>query len=327
MIIEIYKRALSVLLQKPFRLWALSILSLLLMYAASILFSVPLGLGICITMLLSTSMTMVYLHGYRGEQVEAKQLFECFKSWDTVKRVCCGLGWKWMWIALWSLIPVVGWVFAIIRSYEYWLTPYILVYEPEISLTDAIKVSKERTMGYKSKMFWSMVLIPVAIFVVVLVLGLLSTIRFIGALFGLVLFLFLVVTGLLYQIFTGLVCAAWYEEITNPTYVASRPVYQAPVQPTYQEPTQPVYQAPVQPTYQEPAQPVYQAPAAPVAPAYEAPAAPAYEAPAAPETPAEEAPAPEAPAAPEAPRASFCPNCGNRAEPGDIFCNACGTRL
>lgn len=301
MVIEIYKRALSVLLKKPFRLWALSILSMVLIYASHILFSVPLGLGICISMLLSTSMTMVYLHGYRGEDVEAKQLFECFKSWDTIKRVCCGLGWKWMWVVLWSLIPVVGGIIAIIRSLEYWLTPYILVYEPEIELTEAIKVSKERTMGYKAKMFWSMALLPIAIFVISLVLVLLATIKYIGGLFGLILFLFLIVVALLYQIFTGLVGAAWYEEITNPTYVA--PVYQAPVQPVCPAPEQPVYQAPAAPVFEAP---VPEAPAVSVADMTEAPAAPA---------------------APETPYGAFCPNCGNRTEPGDVFCNACGTRL
>ena len=37
----------------------------------------------------------------------------------TIKRVLCGMGWMMLWIFLWSLIPIVGIVFGIIRTYEY----------------------------------------------------------------------------------------------------------------------------------------------------------------------------------------------------------------
>ena len=211
LILTIYKRALRVLLKKPFRLWGLSLLSAFLIYLSMILFSIPIGLGICISMLLSASMTMVYLHGYRGEEVNAKQLFECFKSWESIKRICGGLGWRALWIFLWALIPIVGPVFAVIRAYEYWLTPYILLYEPEVELTEAINVSKARTDGYKARMFFSMVLIPVAIFLLDLILPALFRIRYIGGIFIVIFLLVNIVIGLLLPLFMGLISAAFYE--------------------------------------------------------------------------------------------------------------------
>ena len=213
--LSIYKRALGVLAKKPFRLWGLSLLNGLLGCVAGVLFSVPLGLGICITMLLNTSMLMVFLHGYRGEEVNAKQLFECFRSWESVKRICGGLGWRALWIFLWALIPVVGPVFALIRTFEYWLTPYILLYEPGIALTDAIEESKKRTQGYKGKMFLAMILAPVIVAAAMLVIVLIGKISGLVDLFTLVLCLFTLLVGLLYPLFYGLVCAAFYEEISG----------------------------------------------------------------------------------------------------------------
>ncbi len=75
--------------------------------------------------------------------IAVTQLFDTFKDWKTVKkRVLCGMGWAGLWIFLWSLIPVAGIVFGIIRTYEYRLTPYILA-EPDMPITEAIKVGRE----------------------------------------------------------------------------------------------------------------------------------------------------------------------------------------
>lgn len=213
----IYTRALKVLMKKPLALWGISLLNVLLISVGSTLCGVVPILAIAITLLLSTSMIMVYLHGYRGEEVKAVQLFDAFKDWATIKRVLCGMGWMALWIFLWSLIPIVGPIFAMIRMYEYRLVPYILVTEPDVKPADAIKVSKERTMGYKAKMFWADVLVGVAIFVVSLVLGLLCAIPYVGVLFGIILFLFTVAAGVLTPLFMGLIQAAFYEEIQNPT--------------------------------------------------------------------------------------------------------------
>lgn len=231
MIMTIYKRALAVLMKKPLKLWGISLLAVVLSSVLTGLCGVAIpGLGLAVSLLLSTSMIMVYLHGYRGEDVQVLQLFDCFKDWNTIKRVVLGLAWMLLWIFLWGLIPIAGPFIAIVRSYEYRLTPYILITEPEVSITDAIKVSSQRTYGYKLKMWGAEVLFYVIIFVAFFILGLLSAIPVLGVLIALATLVAMIAVSLLSPLFLGLVQAAFYEEISNPT-IPQAPVYGAPVQP------------------------------------------------------------------------------------------------
>ena len=153
--------------------------------------------------------------GYRGEEIAVTQLFDTFKDWKTVKRVLCGMGWASLWIFLWSLIPVVGIVFGIIRAYEYRLTPYILMHEPDVPITEAIKVSREKTRGYKARMFGADALYVVVIAAAEILLALLATIPYIGVLFGILSVVFTIAASLFGPLFLGLVQAAFYEEITH----------------------------------------------------------------------------------------------------------------
>ena len=222
MIFNIYGKAMSVLVRKPFVLWGISLLELFLSAVAGVLFGIIPGVAMCIGWLLSTSMTLIFLHGYRGNKVNVLMLFDCFRDWSTIKRVLCGIGWMNLWIFLWALIPVVGWIFALIRVYRYRLTPYILMQEPNVAPTEAIKLSRQRTEGWKSRMFGADVLIVVAVYVIVLILGLLARIRYIGALFGIILFLFIIACVAFLPLFIGLVHAAFYEEIKAEANGSSR---------------------------------------------------------------------------------------------------------
>lgn len=213
MIFSIYKKALAVLAKKPFTLWGISLLELLLCGIGSALFGIIPGVALAIVWLLKTSMTLIFLHGYRGKEVKCLQLFDSFQSWETIKRVLTGMGWATLWVFIWGLIPVVGPIFAIIRAYEYRLVPYILMQEPGIRPADARIISRNRTYGWKSKMFWADVLIYVFIAVITLILGLLSSIPYIGWLFGIINFLFILCCACLIALFNGLVKAAFYEEI------------------------------------------------------------------------------------------------------------------
>ena len=218
MIMTIYQRALAVLMKKPIKLWGISLLATVLIPVLTFLCGVGIpGLGLAVSLLLSTSMLMVYLHGYRGEEVRVLHLFDCFRDWATIKRVVLGLSWMYLWIFLWALIPLVGPVFATIRAYEYRLTPYILITEPHVPLTEAINISKGRTNGYKFKMFGADILPYIIIFGVFFIFGLLSAIPVVGVLFTLIIALGIIVVGALSPLFMGLVQAAFYEEITNPT--------------------------------------------------------------------------------------------------------------
>lgn len=217
MIKTIYQRALSVLSRKPLKLWGLSLLSGLFLTLTGVLLGVIPGLALAVSLLFSVSMTMVFLHGYLGEEVCTVQLFDCFKDWATIKRVLCGMGYMLLWVILWSLIPIVGPVFGVIRSYEYALTPYILVNEPEVPITEAYKVSKKRTEGFKAKMFWADLLWLLLVWAAVLILILLAKIPFIGFLFGIVAALLIICAGLFGKLFTGLINAAFYVEIQRQT--------------------------------------------------------------------------------------------------------------
>ncbi|MBR6530079.1 MAG: hypothetical protein IKT43_01525 [Clostridia bacterium] len=217
MIKAIYLRAWNVLKKKPFMLWGISLLAGILDFLGSILFGVIPGVGLAISFLLSTSMTMIYLRGYRGEEPKTEDLFACFKDKKVAIRVACGMGWMTLWIVLWALIPIVGIFFAINRAYAYRLTPYILVTEPDVSITQAIKVSRARTMGYKGKMFGAEVLFYVIVWAASLVFTLFARIPVIGVLFALVNALVSIAAGIFGPLFLGIVQAAFYEEISNPT--------------------------------------------------------------------------------------------------------------
>ena len=328
MVTSIYKKAFAVLRQKPVTLWGISLLCGLLELLAFIGFgAVPVGAFI-VAWALEAGMAMIYLNSYRtGLKPKSTYLFAAFKK-DRFWRVVGGLAWMELWIFLWALIPIVGIVFAVIRAYEYRFTPYILMTRDDVKATDAIKISKQETMGYKGKMFWADMLIVLLYLAAALVLLILSLIPFIGVLFRVVNTLLSIAFSLFAPLFLGIVQAAFYVE------TKSAPA--APAQPT--PPTIPAPVAPVAPTAPAaPEAPVTEAPAeeapAPAeeapAPAEEAPAAPAEEAPA--EAPTEtapaETPAEEAPAevAPEAARARFCPTCGHEFAPADRFCQSCGT--
>ena len=289
MFLTIYKRAMAVLMRKPLKLWGISLLSTLLIPLLTSLcgFAIP-GLGIAISLLMTTSMTMVYLAGYRGKAVHTTQIFSCFKDWNTIKRVTLGMCWMNLWVVLWSLIPIVGPFIALKRIYEYRLTPYILITEPDVALTEAHKESAKRTKGYKLQMWLSDFVIDIIYWIAFGIIAALAAIPYIGFLFGLVLFVLGVLYSALRPLFTGLVQAAFYEEITNPTIPAApvQPQYQP--QPQYQQYQQPQYQ---QPQYQQPQQPQYQQPQ------YQQPAAPA---------------------------GIICPRCGTQQAPGTKFCARCG---
>ena len=127
MIQDFYRKVLDIAKTKPWRLLGLSLLAVLLSGVAGTLTAGVVLLGIAFGVLIDTAMTKVYLRGLHGEESQAEDLFDCFRSWDSIKRVLGGVGWSWLWIFLWGLIPIAGIVFATVRAYEYRLVPYILM--------------------------------------------------------------------------------------------------------------------------------------------------------------------------------------------------------
>ena len=216
MIKTIYTRALEVLMKKPLKLWGLSLLSIFLISTLSGLCGIAIPvLGIAVGCLISTAMTMIFLKGYRGEESNTLDLFAYFKDWATAKRILLGLGWTYLWITLWALIPFIGPIIAIVRIYEYRLVPYILVFEPEVPITEARKISSKRTMGYKLQMWLADFVYALIVGIALFVLAMFSVIPVLGLIFILAAFVLEVLFMVLAPLFAGLVKAAFYEEITK----------------------------------------------------------------------------------------------------------------
>ena len=213
------------------------------------------------------------------------------------------MAWMQLWIFLWSLIPIVGIVFGIIRMYEYRFVPYILMTRDDVKPTDAIKISKQETMGYKGKMFGADILLGAVYLGAFLVFTLLGKIPYLGVLFRILWVLIAIAYGLLAPLFSGIMQAAFYVEIQNRRAAGPQP--SAPAQPV-----PPVIPAPASEPETQPA------------PQGE-PDGTAQE----PEAPAQPEPEQEAPEQPQStePR---CPHCGAPVKmPGAAFCTACGRRL
>lgn len=303
MVSSIYKKTFSVLMKRPFRLWGISLLAeflCLVAYAGFI--GVP-AAAFCAALLLSASMSMIFLNSYRtGLEPKTAYLSASFKK-DRILRVLGGMAWMQLWIFLWSLIPIVGIVFGIIRMYEYRFVPYILMTRDDVKPTDAIKISKQETMGYKGKMFGADILLGAVYLGAFLVFTLLGEIPYLGVLFRILWVLIAIAYGLLAPLFSGIMQAAFYVEIQNRRAAGPQP--SAPAQPV-----PPVIPAPASEPETQPAPQ-----GEPVVTAQE------------PEAPAQPEPEQETPEQPQStePR---CPHCGAPVKmPGAAFCTACGRRL
>ena len=303
MISNLYQKTFSVLMKRPFRLWGITLLSSVLLVVVHIGFIGIPAVGFCALLLLEASMSMIYLNSYRtGLEPKTAYLFAAFRK-DRIWRVLGGMAWMYLWIFLWFLIPVVGFVFATIRAYEYRFVPYILMTRDDVRPTEAIKVSKAETMGYKGKLFGADLLLEGVYFVVILLLSLLSRIPYVGIVFTILRIVLTVVFGVLAPLFLGILHAAFYVEIQNRRAAGQQP--SAPAQPV-----PPVIPAPASEPETQPAPQ-----GEPVVTAQE------------PEAPAQPEPEQEAPEQPQ-PAEPRCPHCGAAVKtPGAVFCTSCGMRL
>lgn len=224
MIKQIYTRAFNILMKMPLKLWGLSLLNGFLTLMVLIFGALPIII-IPVIAVLSAGMAVVYLDGYNGKEVYSDQLFSGFKKFP---HVAGGMCWKALWIVLWFLIPIAGPVIAVIKSLSYAFTPYILTQEPDVSATEALRKSMEKTNGYKANMFLA-VIVPAFAFAVVLgILGLLAKIPFVGILFTAVYLIVSLIYGLFAPLFFGLVRAGFYDYAKSTVYHAPEPAVNAP---------------------------------------------------------------------------------------------------
>ena len=322
MVSDIYKKSFSALKKQPFRLWGIALLGGALYLAACIGFIGVPAAAFCADMLLSASLAMIFLNSYRtGLEPKTTHLFSAFRK-ERIWRVLGGMAWSRLWIFLWSLIPVVGIVFGVIRAYEYAFVPYILMTREDVKPTEAM----QETMGYKGKMFGADMLLFAVGFGVTLVLALLGLIPYIGGPFRVLRYLANPVLGTLITTFSLLLDAAFYVEIQNRRAAAQQPASPVP-------PLPPVFPAPASAPETRPApqgesvQP--EQPDAPTQPIqYDAPAqSEPVTLPAPQGKPVVFSPEPEA-AAQAQPSGGCCPHCGAPVKlPNAIFCTVCGRRM
>ena len=303
MISNLYQKTFSVLMKRPLRLWGITLLSSVLLVVVHIGFIGIPAVGFCALLLLEASMSMIYLNSYRtGLEPKTSYLLAAFRK-DRIWRVLGGMAWMQLWIFLWSLIPIVGIVFGVIRAYEYAFVPYILMTRDDVRPTEAIKVSKAETMGYKGKLFGADLLLEGVYFVVILLLSLLSMIPYVGIVFTILRIVLTVVFGVLAPLFLGILHAAFYVEIQNRRAAGQQPSTPA-------QPVPPVIPAPASEPETQPAPQ-----GEPVVTAQE------------PEVPVQPEPEQEAPEQPQ-PAEPRCPHCGAAVKtPGAVFCTSCGRRL
>lgn len=329
MIREIYAKAMAVLMKKPLRLWGISLLCIVLASFAGVGFAGVIAVAFAIELLLEASMEKIYLDAYRtGKEPSCKDLFTAFDK-SRILRVLGGMAWMELWIFLWCLIPIVGPIFAIIRTYEYRFTPYILMENEDVKPTEAIKISKQQTMGYKGKMFGAEILVYVIYAVVVGILSALGSIPYLGVLFWLVAVLFCIAFFALCPLFLGIVRAAFYTESKlHPMVNRQQPQPYAPYPPYAPNGQQPNGYAPYPPQQPYPQEPVNNYAPAGYQPAPEQPVYPQPEVvPQPPQEPYAAPIAPEPPAAPQPPATVRCPSCGTELPAEAKFCPACGERL
>ncbi len=220
MIKTIYGRVFSVLARKPFRLWGITLLGIFISGLGTTLSgAVPL-LAIAISLLMSLGINRVYLRGYRREDITVENLFDGFRA-DFGKKLA-GSAWAELFKLLWGLIPIVGFIFATIRKYEYAFVPYILMERPDVEPLEARKVSREETKGWKGLMFWADILMIILVIVVFFVLLLLCLIPVLGVLFRIVMFLYILACIAFLPLAYGLLHAAFYEEITSGRMAAAQ---------------------------------------------------------------------------------------------------------
>ena len=112
-------------------------------------------------MVLQLGMANVFLRGYRGHAISSTLLFEGFG--EKFARNAGGMGWRYLWMIIWGFVPIMN----IVKFYSYRFVPYIMLTEPDILATEALKKSMALTNGYKGKMFIADFVIGAAVGVLV----------------------------------------------------------------------------------------------------------------------------------------------------------------
>jgi len=102
----------------------------------------------CVLMVFFISVYGAYIAIYNDQPADlGKAISNCgVNFW----RKLGGMWWMSLWTFLWMLLLIVP---GIIKSYAYSMTPYILADCPNVTATQALKLSMRMTDGHKGKLF------------------------------------------------------------------------------------------------------------------------------------------------------------------------------
>ena len=191
-LIKAYKDAFSSYRDRAVRMLGITWFAGLISFLATVLLSGMLLLALAVDFVVTSSLAVIYLREYNKEKTSVEDVFAPFSDKEKLRRVVLGMAWMELWLFIWALIPIVGFVFAIIKGYKYRYTPYILMNEPEVPIMEAIKESERRTAGLRLDMFIADLAAYSVLTVVCIILGLLGMIPYVGVVFIILLVLVMI---------------------------------------------------------------------------------------------------------------------------------------
>lgn len=185
-------------------------LSIFVGVACTILFCGIPGVGICVGLFLSIRIKSYFKDAYRGKISEPSVIFFEIQQ---IKQPLIAILWSKLKIWIWILIPFVGAVFSMIKSYEYRFVPYILSENYDITPKEAVLRSSKETKGFKRALFSMDILFIVGFVFPCGLLFLFSQLPAVGFLFGVIMVIYIFFYIAFVSVARELVNAVFYMEL------------------------------------------------------------------------------------------------------------------
>ena len=97
---------------------------------------------------LMVNMCGTYMKVYTKEEAGVGEMFTNL-SVNYLRKVG-GMAWRWLWVLLWSLLFIIP---GIVKGIAYSMTRFILAQYPNVTATEALRLSMRMTKGYKGELF------------------------------------------------------------------------------------------------------------------------------------------------------------------------------
>jgi uncharacterized membrane protein len=106
------------------------------------------AVSVFVVLPLAVGYSVFTLRVYRGEATDVGDMFRT--GFSNYWRHVGGMLWMGLFTVLWTLLAIIP---GIIKALAYFMTPYILAECPDVTATDALKLSMRMTKGHKGKVF------------------------------------------------------------------------------------------------------------------------------------------------------------------------------